>query len=175
MPEIDSSSLLSTYGFPFESTHLDIEIYRLISVVAASRTFAEKIAEDESDGQGWKWYKRAELPELSRLLVSIAAISRNNIDSFPGAHSSDRQFIEMPVGVLWPDREEQEVSEPLGFRDACNKILHTDQFNPEVEDASRRQYSALEPWVHLYGRYRGKEWKASLNVFDFAMCAGSLV
>jgi hypothetical protein len=172
MPELDLHSR-SCSGYPFESPHLDVEIYRLITTVAASRVFAEGV-EDEHDGLKWEWYKRIELPEVSRLLVSISAIARNSIDADRGADGAQSLEADTPVGILVPNTDYPDRQEGLEFRNACNKILHADQINPGVEDSSRGLMSALEPRVYLYGEYRGSKWRASVDIYDFAMVAGSL-
>ncbi|MGD2177923.1 MAG: hypothetical protein PVG71_08895 [Anaerolineae bacterium] len=172
MPELDLRSPCNT-GFPFESSHLDLEIYRLLTAVAASSVLTER-ADDEVDGPKWKWLKKMELPEISRLLVSIAAIARNNIDSCPGSRQVDARLIERPVGFLIPDLSAPNSREPLGFRESCNKVLHADFINPEVTDLSKALYSALKPLVHLYGSHRGSDWRATVHVYEFAMTALAL-
>lgn len=172
MPELDLKDGGDS-GYPFESPHLDVEIYRLITTVAASQVFAKEL-EDGQDAPMWKWYKRMEMPEISRLLVSISAVARNNIDSRWNAGDSYPAQVEKPVGVLIPNRDYPDRAEGLGFRNACNKILHADQVNPEVVDLEKGLVSALEPQVHLYGEYRGSEWKATIDIYDFAMAAGAV-
>lgn len=171
MPELTLSDRHSTSGFPFESPQLDVQIYRLITVVAGSRELAARVDRD-GDGQKWEWFKQAEIPELSRLLVSIAAICRSNIDASESWSEIDEMDIDAPVGVLHPDLSQPENEEELGFRSACNKILHTDQFNPDVENPERGMNSALRPLVHLYGEYYGDNWKATLQIYQFALRAG---
>lgn len=173
MPELELSERHATSGFTFESPHLDMEIYRLITVVAGSRELAARVDQEKAGSQKWKWFKRAEVPELSRLLVSIAAICRSNIDAFDSWTDLDEIKINAPVGVLCPNLDQPGNTEELRFRSACNKILHTDRFNPDVEDPERGMDSALRPLVHLYGQYRGNDWKATLEIYSFAMRAGS--
>lgn len=170
MPELELADQ-STPGYPFESPELDKKIYRLITTVAGSQDLAKRV-DREGDGQKWEWFKRAEIPELSRLLVSIAAICRSNIDASESWSEIDEMDIDAPVGVLHPDLSQPENEEELGFRSACNKILHTDQFNPDVENPERGMNSALRPLVHLYGKYYGDNWKATLQIYQFALRAG---
>jgi hypothetical protein len=174
MPELDLSERHDRSGFQFESPQLDMKIYRLITTVAGSYELAERVGREE-EGQKWEWFKRAEIPELSRLLVSIAAICRSNIDAFDAWSDLDEMEIDAPVGILYPDLSEPENDEELGFRSACNKILHTDRFNPDVEDPARGMDSALRPLIHLYGQYHGDNWKAILQIYRFAIQAGSFI
>jgi len=132
MPELDWRGK-SGSGYPFEPPHLDVEIYRVITTIAASSVFAERI-EDRQNGSNWKWYKRMELPEISRLLVSISAIARNSIDAGRGDNGSHCSEADAPVGVLIPNVDHPNRKEGLGFRDACNKVLRADPINPDVID-----------------------------------------
>jgi hypothetical protein len=174
MGELKYSDYKKTSGFNLEASQIDIQIYRLISVIAGSKIFSEKIANSD-EAQKWKWFKKNEIPELSRLLLSIAAISRSNIDSWNSHSETDKLNIERPVGVLFQDINNMDNHKPLKFRNACNKILHTDKFNPEANDQSRGLDSELKPMIHLYGSHYDNDWKIRLNVYDFALCAGSFV
>lgn len=104
-----------------------------------------------------------EMAELSRLLVSISAITRNNIDVYPS--HDDSTFVENVVGVLTPNLMNSEKQKSLEFREACNKVLHADYINPGVEDKKRGLDSALESQVYLYGRYRGDNWRAVVDIY----------
>lgn len=86
MPELDLREKAGIPGCPFESPHLHLEIYRLVATVGASGALVTKA--NESNDPGWGWLKRVEMAELSRLLVSIAAITRNNIDAYPNYDDS---------------------------------------------------------------------------------------
>ncbi|MDP3937547.1 MAG: hypothetical protein Q8R92_05350 [Deltaproteobacteria bacterium] len=155
-----------TVGYPIESTYLDLEIYRLVAIFGAAPLVAS------TENFDWGWLKRHyEFPEACRLLVSLAAILRNQIDASPLSAEDGLAKHGASVGTLVPDRSKPGKSKPLSFRDACSKILHADFINPDVTDAEKPNESPLNPVVHLYGELLGKKWKASLNVYEFAQCA----
>jgi hypothetical protein len=172
MAELDLRSSRNA-GYPFESPNIALEIFRLATAIAASETLAE-LAKDELDGLKWEWLRLAEFPEICRILVSIAAITRSNIDSNPSSQAADAHLIAKPVGTLRPDLDNPHKTEPLEFREACNKILHANYINPDVSDIAQGMKSPLKPRLYLYGKHRGKEWRATVEIFAFAIAATQL-
>jgi hypothetical protein len=157
-------------GYPFESPVLDLEIFRLVTAIAASETLTEKM-QDELDSPKWEHLKQLAFPEICRTMVSIAAIARSNIDSSPASQHADTHLIQRPVGILVSDLEKPDECKSLEFRQACNKILHANYINFGVKDASQGIDSALEPQIYLYGEYYQKEWRVVVDVYAFAMAA----
>lgn len=169
VPELDMQSL-GIRGYLFESPNLTLEVFRLVTAFAASETLAE-MTQDERNGSTWQYLKQIEFPEVCRILISIAAIARSSIDSDLTIRGADAHLIQRPVGVLAPDLDEPDEWEPLGFRQACNKVLHADRANADVLDVSRGMDSSLGPRLYLYGEYQQKQWRAVVYVYEFAMTA----
>ncbi|SFH61803.1 hypothetical protein SAMN05216299_1384 [Nitrosospira sp. Nsp14] len=48
----------------------------------------------------------------------------------------------------------------LGLPEACNKIIHARKISFDVEKIGEHPY--LNPYVYLYGKQNGKNWKATL-------------
>src|SRR5437867_3748953 len=107
-------------GYPIAGEALDRDLYRLLCVFAASRRVAHLSRK----------YSRLEdlIPfegtEASQLLISLAVILRNNIDS--GVVSWSQRLAKDVVGTLRPDVSKPRKVIPLPFREACNKIIHAD-------------------------------------------------
>ena len=170
MAELD----LQTTGYTFESPNLELEIFRLVTTLAASEKLAE-MAKTEPDGRKWEWLKKSEFPEICRILLSIASIVRNNIDSDSNLSEYDAFKVNRPVGLIVTDLSTPTKKDPLNLREACNKIIHATRVNPDVCDVNQGMNSALTPFVYLYGDHRGKEWCALINVFEFAASAMEFV
>jgi hypothetical protein len=165
LAEFDRRSIW-TMGYPVEATYLDLEIHRLVAIFAASATLAE------SNQFDWSWLKQHyEFPEACRILVSLAALLRNQIDTNPATAEEAVSGQRNSVGTLVADLRAVPNVKALTFREACNKILHADAINPDVVDSSAPRKSALNPVVYLYGSRGEISWKASLNVYEFAHCA----
>jgi hypothetical protein len=103
----------------FETPHLDLEIYRLLTILEASPVLAG-LAGSESDKRQVEFLRHLEYPEISRIVVSLAAIIRSSLDADPV--SGDPYYgaaLRRRVGTMIPDLENPK-QEPLDFREACN-------------------------------------------------------
>ena len=161
--------------FQYETPFLDLEIYRLVTVLEASPALAEFDGSDETDRSKIEFLRGLEFPEVSRIVVSLAAIIRSAIDADPRAYAGIHPTaLEKPVGILLPDTTQDatqlHVWETLNFRDACNKVLHADK----VELKRTPDTNALSGELILDGRYRGKDWRAHLDLRKYALTAMSL-
>lgn len=155
-------------GWKFESALIDLEIYRLITAFGASRTFVDNASAEGANAGAWEMLKNFECVEIPRILVSVAAMCRSNLDAGIGAgEESDR-----PVGLIDSDNDHPpEEWQDLLFRNACNKILHADNINFDVDDTRLGMRGPLNAKLYLYGTHRKKHWKALLDVSEFVMAA----
>ena len=119
----------------------------------------------------WNLADELERSEISRLLVSIAVISRNHMDQngwhpikVPGLPADE-------VGVLCSDWENKGALAPLSFREACNKVIHAIKITFEANQNSDYKTSYLLPTLHLYGDKQRICWKATLDVPKFLFWA----
>lgn len=152
------------WGYPIASEALDLEIYQLACIVAASRELAP-LAPAFPGLAGFR--ATFELSEASRKLIALAVIIRNGMDAWPGASQLAARRAPKSVGVLIPDTAQPDESEELGFREACNKIIHA-----ETRDFSPENPGAVEPItlgeiVRLFGKKGSKEWQADLRLYSF--------
>jgi hypothetical protein len=163
-------------AFLYESPLLDLEVYRLITILEASSTLAEFEGNYERDRNRITFLRGWESPEISRIVVSMAAIIRSAVDANTGAYSGYLELeleLERPVGVLMPDDAQPHAWEALDFREACNKILHADK----VELERMPDTKALTGDLDLYGRHpgkKGKKWQAKLDLREYALAALAL-
>lgn len=155
--------------FTFETPFLDLEIYRLITILSSSPALAE-VDESKSEKRKVEYLRQWEFPEVSRIVVSLAAIVRSSLDADP----FQSEALERPVGTLFPDRSDLQRQEPLRFREACNKILHADHVDPETTATTKGTAEPLTGRLVLYGRLHNKEWRAELELRDYALSALSL-
>ena len=161
--------------FVYETAFLDLEIFRLITILEASPALAD-FEGSETDENKVAFLRGLEFPEVSRIVMSFAAIIRSAIDANPrayaGSSGSDDLALDREVGTLVtldPDESDTEVREPLRFREACNKVLHADHVDPETTGTG-----ALTGHLSLYGRHYKKEWRAELDLKQYALSALTL-
>jgi hypothetical protein len=137
------------------------------TAVLASPALA-KLATDENARHRWEWLRRIEFAEVSRILVSVAAIVRNGLETAPRSSIE----LERPVGILIPDQRKPDTYEALTFRESCNKILHAVHVDPEVKSIDDENIApVLEPRLSLHGEFRRREWKAVLDIREFVLAA----
>jgi len=170
-------------AFLYESPLLDLEVYRLLTILEASPALAEfkgkyTGALGETDRNRVRFVRQWEEPEISRIVVSLAAIIRSAVDANPGAYrvggGEPDLALERPVGLILPDTTQPRAWQGLeDFREACNKILHADRVELERE----QETGALTGELIMEGRYpgkRGKEWRGRLDLREYALTALAL-
>ena len=164
-------------AFRYETPYLDLEIYRLLTILEASPALAAFDGDIESDKRKLEFLRGWEFTEISRIVVSLAAIIRSSLDADPVGSGDSYYGLELqrPVGVLTPDLlGRPEKQEPLDFREACNKVIHAKSVEPKTAPASRGTVPPLTGWLVLYGDHRGKDWRADLDLRDYAFAALTL-
>jgi hypothetical protein len=108
-----AADLRGIVAFLYESPFLDLEV---------SSALAEFKGTYATDQNRVRFIRGLEYPEISRIVVSLAAIIRSATDA---NRDSDLE-LERPVGVILPDTTRPRAWQSLEFREACNKILHAD-------------------------------------------------
>jgi hypothetical protein len=153
-------------AFLYESPFLDLEVYRLMTILESSPALADYAGTYEGDRNKVEALRGWEYPEVSRIVVSLAAIIRAAMDADPGLYAGELE-VERPVGVLMPDATNPRAWESLEFREACNKVIHAKRVEPQrTVDGG-----ALTGELFLYGDYRKKDWQARLDLREFALAA----
>jgi folate-dependent tRNA-U54 methylase TrmFO/GidA len=106
--------------------------------------------------------------EIGRVLLFVAVTIRNAIDQNPSR--ADYWLSHSPtdvVGVLTPDLKEAKKFEKLHFREACNKIIHSESINFDYGVRKPRRGDVLNPRVYIYGEHRRRHWKATIEIDRF--------
>lgn len=158
-------------GYPIEGILIELEIYRLLCIFCSSHDLHKLSTGGENDDLD-SMRQKFEETEACRLLISIAIMLRSITDTTP-SHTKLRLGEQEPVvGTLQPDIENNETkTTDLMFRNACNKIAHADHINFDMAEDNPEKMSYINPTVYLYGELHEKQWKASVNVIEFARIA----
>ncbi len=71
--------------------------------------------------------------------MSLAAIIRSGLDADPvgGGDAYYGAALNRRVDTLVPDQDDPHKQKPLDFREACNKVLHASNVEPEIITTSR--------------------------------------
>ena len=176
MTEIDLRNNQGFGGIRTEDQLISIEIYRLLTIFAGSPKIAS-LQESAEGGCVYSWSVRSfEYPEIGRILVTLAAILRNGWDSNPKRIRSDLLAWDSlaNVGLLIPNLKRPSESEPLSFRESLRKILHASAMNLDRSEGPSIYDGHLNPRVHLYGEKQAYNWKATLEIYDWAKMVHTL-
>lgn len=146
-------------GVPFEAIATDL--YHLACIFHASGSFSCEYSETLA------LRKNLQEAEIGRLLISVAATIRNAMDQNPSRADHWLQDADDEVGTLWNTASRDPSSKALGFREACNKIIHCWAINFDYASENPRRGDALLPHVHLYGDHRGQDWKCTIHIAKF--------
>lgn len=136
-----------------------MELHRLVCIFLASREFAGLRDGPTHVLDVWDCLQEAEEDEITRILLSVAITARVIDDLADGVFD----FVAEDCGTL----EQANIKKPLSLREACNKIIHATKIRFDVEhNASGQAY--VTPYIYLYGNKNGVEWRATLDVLEFA-------
>lgn len=138
-----------------------LDLYRLITIFFASKQLAELRTESAHDPIGW--LQEYEGDEITRILLSSAITARIIDDR--DKHYLNR--LDTTCGELVSDLDSPEETKPLTLREACNKIIHAKKIHYDLSEVDFRSY--MNPIIYFYGKQNSKEWKATLNILDYAV------
>jgi len=158
-------------GYPITMEALDLEIYELVCLFAASHELRRWAQRSSSFDRLRIHYERS---EASRRLIALAATLRNFMDSWTGKRRSNINRGAGGVGVLIEDLARPTQKRELLFREACNKLVHAERIVFDVRPNRDESLKALRPFVHLYGTKDAVRWKARLDVVDFLRVASGI-
>ena len=143
------------------------DIYRLVLLVTSDADFL-KIVDDKADPL---WHLRDLFleDELVHTLVSTAVSNRIQLDHMSDISGDggprDDTTPNLNCGELQKSFPENEVTEDLTFREACNKIIHA--VHIVVETGGDPAYYPIHPEITLRGTH-GVSWQARLNLIEYA-------
>lgn len=167
-----------THGHQFDGGPFALDLYRLLAIVLSDQRIA-KLGDETRHHQPpvWQLQDRFRKAEVMRILISSAVALRSLLDQNP------RQFKNIrvgPCGSLWPNWEEHKrKTQVLTLREACNKIIHSEDIRDDVVIPDRRNNPDelgvyIRPFVYLYGTKDGSRWRAKLVIKDFAGLGASI-
>jgi len=168
MPEIDLRNNPRNPGIPMDSANIARDVYMLLAIFSASKEICGRRCDENDEGSVYGYSIRGfELPEVGRLLVSLAASCRNFWDSHcQSIDDALKHCGQSPsVGTLTKDTTKLSETTSLLIRESWNKILHCDTMNFQRSDGPSVYSGHLEPHVHLYGELNSKNWKASIDIY----------
>lgn len=165
MSEEDNPHFLKGHALDLKQIRLDL--YRLACYFEASRHLVGR----ETNGNASEDEYIPDLPkeffkdEVSRVLLQSAIVLRILDDESEANRDERNPFI---CGTLELDGG----SEPLGLREACNKILHARRMNYDKCSSEQRtprdgRHDWYRPYLYLYGVQARKHWRAALDVRAF--------
>src|SRR5215213_6175911 len=140
-----------------------------MTILESSSALADYGGTYEGDRGKVEFLRGLEFPEVSRIVMSLAAVIRAARDADPQLYAGDLE-VERPVGVLMPDATRPDVWESLEFREACNKVIHAKR----VEPKRTVDTGALTGELIWHGDFRKKEWQASVELRELARAAVAL-
>jgi hypothetical protein len=146
---------------------LDRELFYLASIFGGSKylsTFKDKKVRSHffENDLLFRSFRDFERSESQRLLISIAAIIRNNIESNPPPSQEPKHAI---VGLI----KIKTKKEGIDLINTCHKILHSESIEFDYSGKPTDIYDTyLKPKVYLYGTTKeGVFWKVSLDIHKF--------
>jgi hypothetical protein len=159
------SGMLGT-GLPIAAEAFDFELYQTACTFAASSELA-RLSKDRPE-LGFI-VRTFQLSEASRHLISLAAMIRSAMDTWSAPAEKN---LKTPVGMLQANIDSDETGS-LGFREACNKILHADSIEL-LSDQTGTDFVVLSYDVVLTGTKGERQWRATLNVPRFLAVASTV-
>lgn len=146
-------------------------IYQLSTIVFGSEGLA-KLSTGGNHDEFDSLRVRHEVAQASKLLIEIAVVLRNLMDSstWPMDPIHDirvENHPELSTGVL---TQVGKKPEELSFRGSCNKLIHADQISFGMSSLEGK-LDFLDGTVMLYGKRGKHNWAANINVSKFVRMA----
>ena len=145
-------------GYVLDLRDVFLDLYRLLTIFGSSKTLSNMT--DLHGGDPVSELMESEISEIKRIIINSAVTARI-ID--------EREDFIIPknkyCGKLITDISDKTSETELNLRQACNKIIHAVKIRTDVEKEKEKPF--LQPILYFYGRYGNKEWKATINIYDF--------
>jgi len=170
MPEIDLSNNPWNPGIPIDSITVARNLYRLLAIFASSSELSQRRTGEDDEGTVYGYSLRSfELPEVGRIIVSLAVSCRNDWDYRPNSIEEQLSHCgKSPrVGTLLTDKDDPNSAKDLKIRDSWHKIIHCHTLNFQRSEGPSIYSGHLEPFVHLYGELYKHEWKATIEIYPW--------
>jgi len=152
-----------TYTHSLDGMSFNIEraTLNLLSIVMADKSIKEKCF--EFDVPNLQWIEEIKESEVIRLAVEIAVQYRIMESNVKDEGWTDEKMV---VGVLQPNvRSEDHID--LTVREACNKIIHAEEFGFDVQKFRGKKAHYFKPFFNITGTKGKKKWFAYIDVLFF--------
>jgi hypothetical protein len=162
-------------GHRFDGESFALDVYRLLAIVLSDQQIA-RLGDETRHHQPpvWQLQERFRRGEVVRILISSAVALRASLDQYPKQFKATRK---QSCGSLWPSwPKNKRKPEMLTLREACNKIIHSDDIRDDLVIPDRKYNpdetgAYIRPFLYLYGTKDGSRWRAKLSIVDFAQRA----
>jgi len=162
----------------FDGGPFALDLYRLLAIVLSDQRIAQ-LGDETRYHQPpvWQLQDQFRKGEVIRILISSAVALRILLDQHP---TEFKKTSMQPCGSLWPSwPKNKRKPEVLTLREACNKIVHSEDIKDDLVIPDRRYNPDelgvyIRPFAYLYGTKDDSRWRAKLSIVDFAQL-GALV
>lgn len=157
-------------GFVVDRLRVQLLAYRLITIILSSKELS-KLCASLDDQTPFLMKQEFEQNEIEHLLLQIAILVRAADDSAKSGQTIGVSW-NPEVGKLIQDTKTNK-KENLTLREACNKIIHAQKVNYELNRNNELWRTYVKPsFMYLYGKKNNKDWKAILDIkkFCFEVC-----
>ncbi|WP_374307390.1 hypothetical protein [Dongia sp.] len=156
------------HNYELNSATVLRDAYRLIGLALADSCIAREC--QNLDDPLFRLREQFLEDELIHLLIGTAVANRLHDDHMWDLRNDPDELGFLPVvrdcGSLQPDILEEAVI-PLGFREACNKVIHAIQITAEPQQMDGAAFDHLPVVLVLRGTQNGRGWQAHLNLLEF--------
>ena len=159
-------------GHRFDAGPYLLDLYRLLCMELGDRPVVRETVKSPIFERLRDEYIES---ESIRILTSTSIVLRILFDRHDrkraGRQWHDEKLDEAKnsdCGRLWT-RWPVKKSEVLTLREACNKIIHATKVHRDIADPDPgRKPSYYRPYLYLYGKKDGLDWRAELSIIAFA-------
>lgn len=184
--------------YQFESTILEREAFRLLSIIHSSKSLAKLHKQSKAESTNSDYMRRLagrieylllwEENECSRILITLAIIVRNSLEGSPGQPDGGlfgsacytlrgeptiappNPFPPSLAGTLRYMMQAGADEEGLNVRQTCNKIIHAKEVEWRRDRLDTESALFLTGEILLYGEeVKGNPWITWFRVDDFCL------
>ncbi len=147
------------YEIEFANELIELDVYRLLTIIFSSKALRKADPPILGlDMMTWK-FERA---EIYRIVFNLAIRARNILDK---PTKENKLIAEEITGKL----ELGTVNSDLSFREACNKIIHSEHINFGIVGfKSIAENEGITEFIYVYGKKGRKQWKAIIDLIKFS-------
>ena len=160
----------------FDESAVEGDILCLLSILNASEQNHHLLAEYSEIG-----IFHIEWMLVQELLIRTA-IKLRLIDDLFNRAGKPIDYSISSVGYLTSDTDEtnetNETKSDLCFREACNKIIHASDFDPQLKVAriiNNHEDKVYLPFIKLKGQKNRSVWIAHIDISKYCICALTLL